>query len=195
MPYSSTHKSNSREKILSSAVELFSGRGYDNVTIDTVMADAGMTRGAFYSHFSSKQQLYSEAIVMAALRSPLVNDKINDQMSDCTGRQKVTSLLHGYLSQAHLDNQASPCPLAFLVTDIANREPQVRNTYTKVYKGFNKRIGKLLAEEDGGHADTVLALTALMIGGVALGRALNDDAAVKRLLAACRNVGGALIDS
>lgn len=189
MPYPESHKARSREKILASAVELFSGRGYDNVTIDAVMAHAGMTRGAFYAHFSSKQQLYSEAIMTAALRSPLVNDK----RSDCSARVRLAELMAGYLSQAHLENE-SPCPLAFLVTDIANRETEVRDTYTKVFKGFSKRIGKLLEEEGGEHAETALALTALMIGGVALGRALNDDEATAALLAACRNMGGAMIN-
>ena len=175
MPYPETHKARSRERILSSAIELFSGQGYDNVTIDELMAHAGMTRGAFYAHFNSKQQLYSEAIVTAAMRSPIANS----HQGDGSSRKRLKEMMAAYLSQAHLE-QTSPCPLAFLVTDIANREPEVRDTYTKVYNGFSKRVGKLLAEE-GGKSDTAMALTALMIGGVALGRALNDDAAVRKL--------------
>lgn len=189
MPYPESHKPRSREKILASAIELFSGRGYDNVTIDEVMAHAGMTRGAFYAHFGSKQQLYSEAIVAAAQRSPL----LNHDRGDCSARERLNQLLKGYLSLAHLGNQSTPCPLAFLVTDIANREAEVRDAYTRVYKGFSREIGKLLAEQGDERGDTALALTALMIGGVALGRALNDDKVVVKLLVACRNAGDGLI--
>ncbi|WP_161984427.1 TetR/AcrR family transcriptional regulator [Mariprofundus erugo] len=56
----------SRNRILQSAIRLFSSRGFDGVSIADVMRDADLTHGAFYAHFKSKQQLYAEAIDLAA---------------------------------------------------------------------------------------------------------------------------------
>ena len=60
MPYSKEHKAKSRERILQSAYQLFATRGFNQVTIDEVMQDCSLTRGAFYAHFISKSDLYSE---------------------------------------------------------------------------------------------------------------------------------------
>ena len=73
MPYSTEHKQRTRDKILSSAIRLFSNKGYDSVTIDQLMTDAGLTRGAFYTHFDSKNELYAEAILAAAMQSPIAS--------------------------------------------------------------------------------------------------------------------------
>ena len=55
MPYSAEHKARSREKILEAAVRLFAFRGFDQVSLDDLMQEAGLTRGAFYAYFVSKQ--------------------------------------------------------------------------------------------------------------------------------------------
>ena len=75
MPYSQEHKAQSRQRILSSAYKLFSLKGYKNVSINEIMADATTPRGAFYAHFSSKSQLYKEAIHHAANQSQIVEPK------------------------------------------------------------------------------------------------------------------------
>ncbi len=57
MPYSPDHKPKTRQKIIRSAAKLFKTVGYENVTIDQVMANAGLTRGGFYAHFKNKEDL------------------------------------------------------------------------------------------------------------------------------------------
>ena len=54
MPYSKAHKNSTREKILESAFKLFAIKGFKGITIDDLMNNCGLTRGAFYAHFSSK---------------------------------------------------------------------------------------------------------------------------------------------
>jgi TetR/AcrR family transcriptional repressor of nem operon len=179
MPYPSTHKSQTRDRILQSAARLFSWQGFDKVSIDMVMADAGLTRGAFYSHFSDKSALYAEAIAYAARHSQLA--KYVPELPAAKGLQM---LVEAYLSHEHIGEESFPCPLAFLATDVSQRDPQVRNTYTRVYQGMVTRIGKLLP----GQSDRQqrLAATAMMIGGVAIARALDDPATKDELLVACR---------
>ncbi|WP_432068347.1 ScbR family autoregulator-binding transcription factor [Streptomyces sp. C10-9-1] len=51
-----------RELILEAAGEVFAERGYDGATISEVYTRAGLTKGAFYFHFASKEEL-AEAIL------------------------------------------------------------------------------------------------------------------------------------
>lgn len=185
MPYTAEHKQNSREQILRGAMTLFSQRGFANVSIDELMAEAGMTRGAFYAHFKSKSALYAEAVMFAALNSQIVTQKNSDD-SELSWFARVVD---GYLDIAHVEADVSPCPLAFLATDVANSDPNVRQAYTDVYKGlvklFDKHRPVRMSKRD---PDLNLAITAIMIGGVAVSRALHDKVLVKKLLKSCRSV-------
>ncbi len=59
MPWDKKRKIESREKVLAAAAELFSYYGYEEVSIDQVMKAAGLTRGAFYSHFQSLRRSFN----------------------------------------------------------------------------------------------------------------------------------------
>lgn len=181
MPYSQEHKQRSREKILVSASRLFPRLGYEAVSIDTLMDDAGLTRGAFYNHFRNKEEVYSEAIAYAALRSPINIEKnsatsLNSWFDNTIGR---------YLSREHVDQEPSPCPLAFLVTDIGQREGAIRNTYTRVFKNLNKLFSRRLREQKL-RQETIMSVSAMMIGAVAIARALDDKKTADQLLARCK---------
>ncbi len=62
MPYSREHKQMTHDKIVEAARILFNRHGFQDVTIDMVMEDVGLTRGGFYNHFKSKEALYSAAV-------------------------------------------------------------------------------------------------------------------------------------
>ena len=62
MPYPPGHSKQTRKRIVQSTRMLFNRLGFDNVSINQIMADAGLTRGAFYSHFDSKSDLYAEVL-------------------------------------------------------------------------------------------------------------------------------------
>lgn len=186
MPYSKEHKQQSRERILASAAELFTARGFDNVSIDEIMTNAEMTRGAFYAHFGNKSELYAHAIKYSAMKSPLVSGKQTEKSDE----EHFFKLLDGYLSMEHLSN-TMPCPMAFLVTDVANRDPLVRKTYTHSFKHMNKLITAKVNNFSDCSESTVMAVTAMMIGSVAIGHALDDPRTAKRLFNNCRG----LIDS
>lgn len=182
MPYSKTHKEATRKKILDSAIILFSTRGFDQVTIDDLMKHAGLTRGAFYAHFKNKQMVYSKAIIAGARKSR-INQK---KPKDVDSKKWSKDLLLGYLSKAHINQEISPCPLAFLVTDIANNETEVKATYTRMFKLLNKTIQAELKNNATCSKQDILATTAMMIGGVAIGRALEDEKAINELLESCQ---------
>lgn len=181
MPYSSEHKAKSRERILGSALRLFSQGGFDRVTIDQVMAEAGLTRGAFYAHFSSKEDLYAEAI-----HHGIHNSKLVRIQPDGEGLRSLRRLIDVYLSRAHADGAAAPCPLAFFAADVGVRERRVRDTYTAALQSLTHWLEK--------HAparvqdEQLLAMAVLMVGGVAVSSALTDGSLKDRILASCRRI-------
>ncbi len=190
MPYTAAHKQRSRERILASALALFTRQGFEQVSINDIMADAGMTRGAFYAHFSSKGDLYAEAVLTATVK----NNDVPATEPAAADSLQLAGLIAGYLSQAHVKNDRGGCPLAFLATDIATRDDRVRAAYTRVYKGFSNKIrGQLLLPGEGPDDDPALAFLALLIGGVAVARAINDEALSERVLAACRQRAMAML--
>lgn len=183
MPYSAEHKEKSKNKLLASAFELFAHQGYDKITINAVTEHAGLTRGAFYNHFSSKQELYREAMMFAA-----INSKIVAQMeAQRTNSEMLITMIEGYLSQQHL-NHNQPCPLAFLVTDMANQEPEVRASYTRIFEGVTQHLTQLISgnQKKRKPLPEAQALAALLIGGVAVGRALDNEDLSNQVMNACR---------
>jgi TetR/AcrR family transcriptional repressor of nem operon len=179
MPYSKQHKTQSRERILRSALRLFSEGGFEQVTIDRVMAHAGLTRGAFYAHFSSKEHLYAEAIHHGIQSSALVN-----LPPDSDGLRSLRQVIETYLSRAHVDGKAPPCPLAFFATDVGVRERRVRDAYTAALQSLAGMLGSHAPAEV--QDERVMAMTVLMVGGVAVSAALTDGALKDRILASCR---------
>ncbi len=182
MPWPTERKKQTRKQILDSAVQLFTARGFNNVTVGDVMKNACLTHGGFYSYFSSKQELYAEAISIAARDSALAKFPTEGK----SALPLLSQILSGYLDITHVKQEQSACPLAFLATDVANQEMIVRDTYTKVYKHLVALINKSLPVDIPNRRSRALALTGLMIGGVAVSRALNDERAVNSLLEACK---------
>jgi len=192
MPYTSEHKQRSREKILESAVTLFCHRGFDKVSIDDLMQHAQLTRGGFYAHFKSKGDVYQQAIIAAAKNSRIIRDIPEGlEKSDF-----LEWLINSYLSLYHVNQESSPCPMAFLVTDVANNQPEVRQTYTTVYEGFAAVVARNLPDEYGAKKRKRISfsLTAMMIGTVAIARALDDESLQKTLLANSRETALRLIN-
>ena len=62
MPYTTRHKQDTRQRILESARRLFNSKGFAEVSIGEIMANAGLTHGGFYRHFNDKSELYAEAV-------------------------------------------------------------------------------------------------------------------------------------
>ena len=62
MRYPAEETAAKHERIVKEASRLFRERGFENVTVGEVMKAAGLTHGAFYAHFGSKQELEEAAV-------------------------------------------------------------------------------------------------------------------------------------
>lgn len=188
MPYTKEHKNETRKKILKSAFELFTAKGFDGVTVNELMENCGLTRGAFYAHFSGKSALYNESLKFAASSSMLSELK----PSNISNKAWLSQLLDGYLSLEHV-NGVRPCPLAFLATDVVTQDKETKETYANVYKGMNKAIIAYAKKFSSCHQDEVLSVTAMVIGAVAISRTIKDQKTVLRLLTSCRLEAGRIL--
>ena len=181
MPYSPAHKEKTRDRILQSARTLFSMKGFDAVTVNDVMSDCSLTRGAFYAHFKSKAELYQKALRFSAVNSELARPKPEGVSS----KQWLSQLLDAYLSFEHVCGDR-PCPLAFMATDIALRDEATKGTYTDTYRNMNRVIMGYVDEESLCDKESVFALTSMIIGAVAIARNLDDRELVDNVLTSCR---------
>jgi len=175
MPWQPDHKQQSRHRILDAAATLFTTQGFDRVGINDVMQAAGMTRGAFYNHFSSKSELYSAAIRHSGGR--------RRQMLNAT-RPNLQQMVHGYLSKAHRAGEAIQCPLAYLVTDVAQRDEQVRDAWSDTFKGFVRQL-QSDRSPDAPLQPEALQRAATLIGAMAISRTLSDSELSDQLLESC----------
>src|SRR5438445_7293040 len=110
--YAKEHKQATRRRIVETAGSRLKRDGIDGSGIAALMADAGLTNGAFYAHFSSKDDLVT-AIVGEQLR-----DQDAQYRADVRDRADVEQMVRGYLSIEHRDNPALGCPSAALLDEL-----------------------------------------------------------------------------
>jgi len=185
VPYTQEHKDKTRQQILNSAFELFTAKGFDKVTVNEIMENCSLTRGAFYAHFPSKSSLYSESIKFAAASSWLAEFK----PKNISEKNWLRQLLNGYLSLEHVSGDRA-CPLAFLATDIVTRDADAKKAYSKAYAGFNKIIMTYANSYTTCSEGEILSLTAMIIGAVAISRAMDNKKEIRKILVSCRQEAG-----
>ena len=178
MRYSKDHKQATRERILEAAGRRFKEDGIDGSGVATVMSDAGLTNGAFYAHFSSKEDLVAN-VLADQLRTQ--RDSFDAQPSDRAG---LEAFIRSYLSPQHRDQCADGCPSAALLDEIARRPDATRQVFTDEAMGVVDDIASRLDRIDPEAARTdALTVFGLMVGTLQLARALTDRDLSDQLLA------------
>jgi TetR/AcrR family transcriptional repressor of nem operon len=163
MRYSKDHKQATRRRILEAAGRRFKEDGIDGAGLAAVMSDAGLTNGAFYAHFSSKEDLVAN-VLADQLRSQ--RQSLDAQRSDWAG---LEAFVRSYLSPEHRDRFADGCPSAALLDEIARRPTDIRHVFTAEVMGVVDDIASRLDPADveaaRAHALTVFGL---MVGTLKL---------------------------
>lgn len=175
MPYSSEHKQKTRAKIVESARILFNRHGFQDVTIDRVMENAGLTRGGFYNHFKSKEALFGEAI-SSFLQGR--GKKWRDEAGIDVSNPNVTmarQMIQGYLSSEHLGNLDGQCPMIALPSDVARANPEVQSSYQELLEAMIGLFENGLQGQIPHARQKALSLAALCVGGMVLARTLPDS--------------------
>jgi AcrR family transcriptional regulator len=185
MRYEKDHKQATRRRIVEAAGRRFKEDGIDGAGIATVMSDAGLTNGAFYGHFESKEDLVANVLA----------DQLRAQRESfetgVSNRAGLEAFIRSYLSSEHRDQSAEGCPSAALLDEIVRRPTPTRRVFTNELMGVADDIAAHLNPTDMEAARVdALALFALMVGTLQLARAVTDRGLSDQLLA--RGVESAL---
>jgi TetR/AcrR family transcriptional regulator, transcriptional repressor for nem operon len=178
MRYGKDQKQATRQRILEAAGRRFKQDGIDGAGLATLMSDAGLTNGAFYAHFSSKEDLVAN-VLADQLRAQ--RQSFDAQPSDRAG---LEAFVRSYLSPEHRDRFADGCPSAALLDEIARRPTDTRDVFTEEVMGVVDDITSRLDPTDveAGRADA-LTVFGLMVGTLQLARTLTDRDLSDQLLA------------
>ena len=176
MRYPSTHKEETRKKLIGSARAIAKRGGFGTTGVDELMASIGLTGGAFYGHFPSKEALFAE----------LVEQEISNSAEMLAGDESsppdhVAKRLRSYLSSAHALHPETGCVLPTLGAEIARAAPEVRATVEQGLKRLQKSWSARI-----GDPDAAWALIAQCVGALVLSRAVESERTRKEILASSR---------
>jgi AcrR family transcriptional regulator len=178
MRYGKDQKQATRQRILEAAGRRFKQDGIDGAGVATVMSDAGLTNGAFYAHFASKEDLVAN-VLADQLRTQ--RHSFDAQPSDRAG---LEAIIRAYLSPQHRDQRADGCPSAALLDEIARRPTATKQVFADELLDTVDDIAARLDPTDPDAARTdALALFGMMIGTLQLARAVTDRDQSDQLLA------------
>ena len=178
MRYNKHHKQATRQHILEAAGRRFKQEGIDGAGVAAVMSDAGLTNGAFYAHFASKEDLVAN-VLADQLRTQ--RQSFDAQPPDRGG---LEAFIRSYLSPQHRDDWADGCPSAALIDEIVRRPTGTRQAFTDELMATVNDIAARLDPTDADAARTdALTLFGLMLGTLQLARALTDRDLSDQLLA------------
>jgi len=182
----SDKKVDSLNRILDAAAVRLRCEGLSGAAIAPVMADAGLTQGAFYSHFANKDELAT-----AAFRRALDENRRRwvGTLQDANWAERLTRIGSRYLTAAHRDNLHDSCALGALCSEAGRSEVPFRTVFEEeLLKSLDSICDCPGLGEHGeaGRADDAIAFMALCIGGISMARAVSDRAFADRILAICR---------
>ncbi|ELP70566.1 TetR/AcrR family transcriptional regulator [Streptomyces turgidiscabies] len=167
--YAKEHKQVTRQRIIEKAGQRFKQDGIDGSGISTLMSDAGLTNGAFYAHFESKEDLLAAVIA----------DQLRAQAASFgtlrPGREGLEDLIREYLSPEHRDHPGAGCPSAALLDEIGRCKDGVKRAYADGATAILEEFSARLAPEDPRSAHgKAIGLFTVMVGTLQLSRALTD---------------------
>lgn len=194
MPYTPEHKQRTRAKIVESARVLFNRRGFEQVSIDDVMKGAGLTRGGFYKHFASKDELYAAAVQSFTTCNPFRKKVAEKGAPKRSARDLARMLIQMYLSDETLADVDRHCPLIALPSDVARSGLEPRASYTALVESMAHVFRAALPADDKGAHQRALLIVSLCVGGMVIARTTDDPKLQKQLRAAARAQALALLE-
>jgi len=192
MPYPAGHREEVKGKIVQSARRLFNRQGFDNVSVDQVMAGAGLTRGGFYSYFESKSDLYAE-VLGCFFTDPEWKSCWEGVEVDLTSKDVGPQVIRAYLSRQHFEDVENSCPMVALPSDVTRSGEGAKRAFETVFKAMVSVLERSVAKDgEAGRGRTrhavAQSMAALCVGGMVVARAMNDRSLADELREACMAV-------
>jgi TetR/AcrR family transcriptional repressor of nem operon len=174
-----------RRALAAAAGRLFRQKGIDGVGVAELCEAAGMTHGALYSHFGSKDELATEAFVQGQAASRTRLDGAVGPNPD------ISAILDFYVSRRQRDNAIDCCPLLASASEAARQSKPTRRAFAAAFDELSETVSAALAKRDNQSSGLAMVIAASMIGTVAVARVL-DPAQSDALIEATREALEAL---
>jgi len=187
MPYPHGHRDKTRKKIIDSARKLFNRHGFETVSVQEIMAGAGLTHGGFYSYFKSKSDLYVE-VLGCFFTDPVWKSCWEGVQVDLSSTDVGPQVVRAYLSSQHYEDVENSCPMVALPTDVARSSKRARVAFETVFKAMVSVLERSLTRKDRTRRITAESIAAMSIGGMIVARTMVDRAHADRLRSACMTV-------
>jgi TetR/AcrR family transcriptional repressor of nem operon len=160
-----------RQAVINVASRLFRMHGFDGIGLKDLMEGAGLTQGAFYKQFVSKEDLIRQAsgraLESAAARCQVAT---TENPGDPLG-----AIIAFYLSKEHCDDTADGCPIVALGSDAARQSPEVKAPFEDGIRAHLDVLGSLLSGRGGENPDAkAMAMLSMMVGALTLARVVNS---------------------
>lgn len=170
----SSTKEASHERIVGAAARAIRRSGYNGTGVADIMKEAGLTHGAFYAHFESREAMLAEAADCAGAQANAAAAKI---ISAVPPDQALKTLVATYLSKDHVDAIETGCPISALGSEMPRQSPEVRRAATLRIKEMIDLVARQLPDwgQPSAH-ERALAMVASMVGTLILARAVDDSA-------------------
>ena len=175
-------KDATHERIVAVAARAIRRSGYDGTGVADIMKEAGLTHGAFYSHFKSREAMLAEAAGKACAESAAV---IAEVVAGVPPDQALASMLGAYLSREHAEQVEHGCPLAALGSETSRQAPEVRRVTTRHVKEMIDQLARQSPDwgQPAAHERALVTLST-MVGALLLARAVDEPGLSDSLRAA-----------
>jgi TetR/AcrR family transcriptional regulator, transcriptional repressor for nem operon len=170
-----------RQTVIDVASRLFREHGFDGIGLKDLMESAGLTQGAFYKQFASKDDLAAQAsrrALESAFHRWSAAGAANPQ-------DPLRAVIAFYLSMEHCAERMEGCPIVALGSDAARQGVDVKASFEAGIRDYLKMLGSWVGEADGEEpSGKAMAILSTMVGAVVLSRAVNDERLSKQFLQA-----------
>ena len=174
MRVSKEKSAQNRHDILTAAARLFREQGVGAAGVDAITKDAGLTHGAVYSHFGSKEAIAAEAVRLAFQGSKRLWQRLVGREG---AKKAFPAIVATYLSREHRDAPGEGCVAAALGADVARQPLSVRAAFTEEFKDALACLAGVMPGEDPARrCEDAIAAFASMAGALTLARAVSDEA-------------------
>lgn len=187
MPYPAGHRLTVRKKIIDSARRLFNRYGFENVSVQQIMAGAGLTHGGFYTYFNSKSDLYAE-VLGCFFTDPDWKNCWEGVHVDLSSTDVGPQVVRAYLSRQHYEDVDNSCPMVALPTDVARSNATARRAFQTVFNAMVSVLERGVRDKKQRSRTRAQAIAAMCIGGMVVSRTMVDRALADELRAGCQKM-------
>ena len=180
MRVSRTQAEKNRQTVIDVASRLFREHGFDGIGLKDLMKGAGLTQGAFYKQFASKDDLAAQASKRALERA----SRRWSAAAEANPKDPLGAVVKFYLSTGHREEKMDGCPVVALGSDAARQGSDVKASFEAGIQNYLEMLGRWIGETDEDSTDKAKAILSTMVGALVLSRAVNNKRLSKRFLQA-----------